>query len=126
MANPNDVEFFDLIGVPFEYGARGPNAYDCYGLLMEMYRRVGLNITDYGSSSHGATIIAMMLGRLREWKEIQPKPGAAILIKLPKSMHVGFLLPEKKFIHTSVITGGVTIERLRMWTHRIKGYYEPL
>ncbi len=116
----------DLMGAPFEYGGRGPERYDCYGLLMEMYKRSGLAIPDYGSSSQGAEIIAMMLGKVNEWKEIDPRPGCTLLIKLPMSMHVGFLLPHKKFIHTTKSTGGVTIERLRDWTRRILGYYEPL
>ena len=116
----------DLIGTPFEYGGRGPDRYDCYGLLMELHKRIGKTITDYGSSSQGAEIVAMMLGRLDDWKEIDPRPGCTLLIKLPMSMHVGFLLPHGKFIHTTKSTGGVTIERLRDWKFRILGYYEPL
>ena len=126
MASAQMPDISDLIGVPFDYGGRGPDSYDCYGLLMEMYKRAGITITDYGSSSLGAEIVAMMLGRLDDWKEIEAKPGCALLIKLPLSMHVGFMLPHNKFIHTTKSTGGVTIERLRDWTRRILGYYEPL
>ena len=121
----NIIEFADLIGTPFEYGGRGPKSYDCYGLVMEMYRRLGIKTTDYGSSSQGAEIIAMMMGRVPEWREVEPKPGCTILLKLPQSMHVGFMLPHKKFIHTTRSTGGVTIERLRNWKRRVLGYYEP-
>ncbi len=124
MVSGKDVEICDLIGVPFEYGGRGPETYDCYGLLIEMFKRCGQDIPDYGSSSHGTEIIAMMLGRLQEWREVGCEPGVAILIKMPQSMHVGFMLPYKKFIHTSVITGGVTVENIRIWKHRIRGYYE--
>lgn len=126
MVSAQSVEFCDLIGAPFEYGARGPDSYDCYGLLMEMYKRIGIDVTDYGSSSQGAEIIAMMLSKVHEWGEVKARPGCAILIKLPMSMHVGFLLPFKKFIHTSRSTGGVTIEYLRNWERRVLGYYEPL
>lgn len=93
---------------------------------MEMYKRLNIEIPDYGSSSQGAVIIAMMMGRVDEWRKVDPKPGCTLLIKLPMSMHVGFLLPHKKFIHTSKSTGGVTIERIKDWTRRILGYYEPL
>ena len=126
MASAQDVEFCDLIGIPFEYGGRGPETFDCYGLLMEMHKRIGIDITDYGSSSKGAEIIAMMMGKVHEWKEIGPKPGCTILIKLPMSMHVGFLLPYNKFIHTTKSTGGVVIEYLRIWERKVLGYYEPL
>lgn len=126
MDSTKRVAIADLIGIPFEFGGRGPDSFDCYGLLMEMYSRIGKSIPDYGSASKGATIIAMMLGRLSEWKEVVERPGTALLIKLPKSMHVGFVLPYGKFIHTNKMTGGVTIESLRIWTRRILGYYEPL
>jgi len=126
MVSAQDVEFCDLIGAPFEYGGRGPETFDCYGLLMEMHKRIGIDIADYGSSSQGAEIIAMMMGKVNEWVEVEPKPGCTILIKLPMSMHVGFLLPYKKFIHTTKSTGGVTIEYLRIWERRVLGYYEPL
>lgn len=126
MVSAQTVEICDLIGTPFEYGGRGPETYDCYGLLMEMHRRLGWDITDYGSSSHGAEIIAMMLGKVHEWKEVAPKPGCTLLIKLPMSMHVGFLLPHKKFIHTTKSTGGVVVEKLNLWERRVLGYYEPL
>lgn len=126
MVSAQSVEFCDLIGAPFEYGGRGPEEYDCYGLLMEMYKRIGIDIPDYGSSSQGAEIIAMMMGKVHEWREVGPILGCTILIKLPMSMHVGFLLPYKKFIHTSRSTGGVTIEYLRNWERRVLGYYEPL
>lgn len=126
MVSAQIPDISDLIGVPFDYGGRGPDHYDCYGLLMELYKRIGIEIPDYGSSSQGAVIIAMMLGRLNDWREVETKPGCTLLIKLPMSMHVGFLLPYNKFIHTTKMTGGVTIEYLRNWNRKILGYYEPL
>lgn len=33
-----------LIGLPFERGARGPAAFDCWGLVLEMRRRLGLPV----------------------------------------------------------------------------------
>jgi hypothetical protein len=36
------MNFEDLIGVPFQFGARGPEAYDCFGLTKEVLRRFGI------------------------------------------------------------------------------------
>jgi cell wall-associated NlpC family hydrolase len=32
----------DLVGRPYRRGARGPDAFDCWGLVLEMRRRLGL------------------------------------------------------------------------------------
>jgi cell wall-associated NlpC family hydrolase len=32
----------DLIGRPYRYGARGPAEFDCWGLVLEVRRRLGL------------------------------------------------------------------------------------
>jgi len=37
-----NIDVADLIGKPFLARARGPNAYDCFGLTLEMLRRVGV------------------------------------------------------------------------------------
>src|SRR6056297_3207399 len=42
-----DVDINDLIGKPFaseSNKAYGPNAYSCYGLIWEVYRRFGIEI----------------------------------------------------------------------------------
>jgi len=50
--NPNllgitiaDVQ--DLIGKPYVHGARGPDAFDCWGVCVEVYRRGGIALPDY-------------------------------------------------------------------------------
>jgi cell wall-associated NlpC family hydrolase len=32
----------DLIGRPYRFGARGPDAFDCWGAVLEVRRRLGL------------------------------------------------------------------------------------
>lgn len=39
----------DLIGTPYRLGARGPDALDCWGLVLEVYRRAGKHLPDYAS-----------------------------------------------------------------------------
>jgi cell wall-associated NlpC family hydrolase len=33
-----------LVGLPFQAGARGPAAFDCWGLVLELRRRLGLPV----------------------------------------------------------------------------------
>jgi cell wall-associated NlpC family hydrolase len=37
-----DAALLELVGAPFEHGARGPRAFDCWGLVLELRRRLGL------------------------------------------------------------------------------------
>lgn len=120
----SENELARLIGTPFVYGGRGPDHFDCYGLLKHLYRRDGIELPDYLSPSDGARISALMLGELRLWQQIpEPEYGAAVLIRLPGNMHCGYCLDNGYFIHTWERHGGVIVERLSGWRHRIVGFY---
>lgn len=121
----SEIQYADLIGKKFRYGGRGPDYYDCYGLVREMLIRSGVeNPPDYTSPSDGARIIALMLGSRKYWKECECKPGAVALIRLISTMHVGFILPNAKMIHTWDRSGGVVVEYLKEWEKRIITFYE--
>lgn len=118
-------EWSDLIGVPFELGARGPNSYDCYGLLSEVYKRLGVAIPDLKSPKSGVLITALATSEAaRVWVEVEPKPHVTALIRTPSSLHVGLLLPHDRIIHTWHNSGGVVVERMHDWRRRVIGYYE--
>ena len=116
------IEVADLIGKPFEIGARGPDKYDCYGLLTEVFKRAGLQVPDYESPSDGKIIAAMMSKEVELWEKTHLEPGAALLFKIPGSTHVGVYLGNDKFIH-SWQGCGVLIERLTNWQQRLVGVY---
>lgn len=116
----------DLIGVPFKLGGRGPDAYDCYGLLEEMYRRDGKNILDYKSPEAGPLISALITSECaRLWQPCEPKRGATALIRVPHSLHVGYMIGPMRMIHSWEKSGGVVIEPIEVWKRRVIGFYEP-
>lgn len=117
-------EYEDLIGKPFEYGGRGPDKYDCYGLLREMFRRAGKDVPDYHSPDNGPEIMAKVLEEQQNWTEVEQQPGVAILIRLRGNAHVAYMLPYGMFIHTWDRCGGVTVERMRDWENRVVAYYD--
>lgn len=44
--------YSDLIGIPFRFGGRSRDGIDCWGLVIEVYRRLGIeveDIDDYGA-----------------------------------------------------------------------------
>ncbi len=113
-----------LIGVPFAYGGRGPESYDCYGLLMHLFKQdQGVDLPDYKSPSDGARISAIFTSELRLWERCELKEGAAVLFRVPGNIHVGYCLGKDRFIHTWDRSNGVVIERLGDWKKRLMGVY---
>ena len=119
--------FVDLVGTPFRYGGRGPTHFDCYGLVLEMFKRAGVeNVPDYGSAEDIGRIAAMMNSAELQWKKLDsPRPGALVFVRIGRfNAHVGFCLDGNRMIHTWERSGGVVIERLETWRRQIVGYYE--
>ena len=119
----------DLVGKPFRYGARGPDAYDCYGLCKEIYRRRGITLPNFPSSEE-VEINRMSMEVGKSFFQRIDAPAAfcivAFMIRPPYTSHVGIVLPDlAHFMHVMEQTS-VTIERLDglLWTRRITGYYE--
>lgn len=120
------VSVCDLIGTPFDYGGRGPDAYDCYGLLMELMKKDGITIADFRSTDNISVIAKMMGENIYLWRRCEKKPGCGILFRIKGlGAHVGYLLDDgTSFVHTWEGSGGVLIESLADWEHRIMGFYE--
>jgi cell wall-associated NlpC family hydrolase len=120
-------QYADLIGKPFELGGRGPAVYDCYGLVMEMYRRrYGVELPDFDTPNNMGEVAYIMSENAWRWQETELKPGVLVHMKVAGvHCHVGFTLSVSKFIHVYKESGGVCTERTNGdWRHRILGYYE--
>lgn len=113
----------DLIGKPFAYGGRGPDTFDCYGVVFEMHRRNGMDVPNYTSPTDGVRIIAAMLSGANDWKETKCATGAVLLMRIPGSMHVGFVVDDFRFIHAWERSNGVCVERIHDWRNRIVTCY---
>lgn len=119
------MQLRDVIGKPFEYGARGPDSYDCYGLVKHLLRELqGKDVPDYLSPDDRSQIEALVNEKKVFWRETKEKEGAVVLIRVFNGMHVGYCLGYGKFIHVWQRSNGVTIETLRFWKQRIVGFYE--
>lgn len=123
------IDYLDLIGVPFAYGGRGPDTYDCYGLLIELHRRQGMDIPDYRSSSDVRVISDSMResihnGVWRQKKMTEVDVGDVLLLRVKGlPCHVGMVVGKDRFIHTWEGVGGVLTERTSLWKSRIIGIY---
>lgn len=118
------ISFADLIGKPFIEGGRGPDAYDCVGLLKECWFRwhkFELPEYPYFNEPEVRSLLIDKEIDLR-WKKLPwIEPGAALLVRIAGfGAHVGFVVSETKMIHSS--TAGVKIERIGAFRHVIGAY----
>ncbi len=91
-----------LLGKPYKNAAKGPDAFDCSGLVYYVYKRfdIGLPISTDGLNRTG-------------W-EIAPDDVAAadlVLFRIKRDNHVGIMINRIEFIHASK-SRGVTVDSL--------------
>lgn len=120
------MDVTDLIGIPFEYGARGPDKYDCYGLIKHLLKEWNqIEVPDYRGYSDTRKIIATFHNALPLWEKVPIQPAGILLFRVPGQMHVGYVLDDNRtFIHTWEHSGGVCIERISDWQNRLIGCYK--
>lgn len=123
----------DLIGKPFSNGGRGPDAYDCYGLAVEVFRRHGIELPDYRISCEDASRINQKYEEQRSlWVECDknnlPIPSLVVLrFNSPLLInHVATYIGNGRMLHIAKRTG-VRIEMIDhiYWRNRIIGFYVP-
>jgi cell wall-associated NlpC family hydrolase len=125
----------DLIGTPFcNHGRDVHTGLDCYGLVMEVYRRQGIELPEYDADYNDAEKISGIIhhqARSKHWQECrQPLPVPCVLaIRFGTAPgvinHTGVYIGNGKFIHIREKTG-VVIDRLDSpaWRGVIAGFYE--
>jgi cell wall-associated NlpC family hydrolase len=127
MTSPEPIYVADLTGKPFLLGGRGPESYDCAGLVVEVLRRQGIDLSipsTPGSRDDQFTSMREILAT--NWIPIpRAVPGCLVYFKgLPG--HVGVMLTAFTFIHVADAVDQVCIERLEgsVWPRRFAGFYE--
>ena len=136
MSRSDDLRTDDLIGIPFVDGGRDPRiGLDCWGLVLEVFRRAGVTLPDYQIGCHQTEAIGVAVegerlkGRWRHWHAFDAPAPSVIAIRFNSPLlvnHTGVYIGGGRFIHTRELTG-VAIERVDApsWRHRIEGFYTP-
>ncbi len=85
-------EAMSHLGKPYRAGAAGPDSFDCSGLTMEIYRRLGITLP------HKAALQAKMGTKIGR-QDLQP--GDLVFFSNPEKgiHHVGIYIGDGKFIH---------------------------
>ncbi len=123
------MEYLDLIGKQFEYGAQGPDKFDCWTLARELYLRMGIVLPPFASTDD-CNLINQMVNQGKElFISIEMPESFCIvlfMVRPPYVSHIGVVLEDcQRFIHAAR-EQAVAIERLdsHLWRRRIKGYYK--
>lgn len=133
------INYADLIGVPFaNHGRDAQHGLDCYGLVMEIYRRQGINIPEFDAEWDDAAKISGIIEDNTSsdlWQEIPINEidnnipcVLAIRLAAPPGMvnHTGVYIGHGRFIHTRERAGGVCIDSINSpaWRRIIVGFYK--
>lgn len=124
-------DYSDLLNKLFEYGGRGPDSYDCYGLMIELNKRLNRFMPPDYMSNSDCVVISNEINKATQSEFIEiTRPKSYCLVTffiVPKiTSHIGMVLPNLyEFIHILNNTS-VTKDRLDSmeWSRRITGYWE--
>ena len=118
----------DLVGKPFDATGYGPDAYSCYGLLCEVYKRHGIDLPITNISVTACRQVSMkeIEEQLKLWEPIEePEVPCAILIRSTNpdfADHVGVYIGNGRMLHITITRNSV-IDRLSEWKDKIMGFY---
>lgn len=114
----------DLIGLPYKENGRGPDAYDCWGLVFEVSMRMGRILPDYGM------VCAAASNAIEGFKPffievVKPIVGDLIIIRTePDRRHIAIIIEPGRFIQCTRSRGIETIALSHpFYKSRIEGYY---
>lgn len=122
----------DLVGKPFEDGGRGPDAFDCWGLVRFAYHQfLDIDLVDYNISAYSSSMVDHKIRcHRKEWQRVEvPKPFDVVLMSLDPLdgrfiTHAGFCLNACQFMQC-IEKHGVIVSRFRdiFWESKIRGVY---
>lgn len=124
------LKYGDLIGIPYLENGRNLNGVDCYGLAIEFYKKLNIDLPeiDYEMISREVIDGVVKENNSKFIRLDKPEKYCLVTLKIkpPYVSHVGVILEDcNSFLHISKNSKSV-IERLsdRFWTKRIDRFWK--
>ena len=123
----------NLIGIPFKQGGNNIDGFDCYGLVVYVFKNFyGIEIPNYNHQiidAFNATDINTTIDKaLKNWQEIkEPEEPCAVLIRNHPVYvnHIGVYVGGNKFMHALKKVGVILSDiNDKYWSKKIEGYYK--
>lgn len=121
------------LGRPWRVGASGPSHFDCWGLVLAVYRdRLGLELPPAGFTSEDAKVV---LAGFRDhperarWRQVDAPADldAVLMAQARQPIHVGIHLEEHggRVLHATRAAGVVAQDRVSLGAqgYQIVGFY---
>lgn len=102
----------DLIGIPYkEHGRNINEGFDCYGLAIEIEKRLGKELLDLNYTYNDPKLSAEYAPTLNVRKTNEIKIGNLIEMTLNSELHIGIVISDSTYIHATR-NQGVRISRI--------------
>ena len=101
------------MGAPYVWGAAGPSAYDCSGLVAWAYGRVGVSLPHYSGAMYAMTT---------RISASQLQPGDLVFWGGGGSEHVAIYMGGNQLVHSFGAENGVAVTNLAGWWKTPSGY----
>ncbi len=94
----------DFVGLPYREGARGPDAYDCYGLVAAVFRALrGVELPDWyqdapGPQGASRAIAAALCGEV--------SGGRSVKVEAPQNFDIAIVGSSSRPHHVGVFMDG--------------------
>jgi cell wall-associated NlpC family hydrolase len=103
------------LGKPYSWGAAGPRAFDCSGLVMRAWRKGGVQLPRVSYSQYSAVRRKVGMNALR--------PGDLVFFR--GRAHVGMYVSKNRYIHAPNSRSRIRIDRLSARKRQFAGAVRP-
>jgi len=123
-----ELDYTDLLDKPFKLGARGPDKYDCWGLCLEIGKRVGIDyplfFTPTETEEQDQAIKVVSESLFEEIDKPEPYCIATFRIHPPFVDHCGIVLFDTFYFLHTITNHRVVRQRLDVYNKRLYGFYK--
>lgn len=99
------LDVSDLIGIPYKENGRDSNGYDCYGLCIEVEKRLGRQLEDVIYENHDTRLFNEYLPTLNVCLTDNITEGTLLEMEYNGELHLAVALNNETMIHCTTNQG---------------------